>query len=150
MSSCLGNFSSACTVLMQVAVEKTQVTTCRSIYRSPILCGIGRGPTAEQVLAIAKQQIEQVKNPSYAVGRCPIPYGSHHDRIRAAESPMIKTVATWRCKCGAHIKVVGEVPNDKPQATRKVACPKCGESQSVYAEIILSVSIQQDASERDA
>ncbi|HLH30014.1 MAG TPA: hypothetical protein VKY31_02350 [Terriglobia bacterium] len=57
---------------------------------------------------------------------------------------MIKTVATWRCKCGTSIKVVGEVPRDKPHTTQKAACPKCGESQSVYAETIHSITIEKD------
>jgi ribosomal protein S27E len=55
----------------------------------------------------------------------------------------MKTVSTWRCKCGASIKVVSELDRDQPSETRQVACPKCGDEQKVYAHTIISVTTQQ-------
>ena len=49
-------------------------------------------------------------------------------------------VILWQCKCGAHIKVVGEADQGKPRASQVTACPKCGEKQLVYAERILSIA----------
>ena len=48
-------------------------------------------------------------------------------------------VVLWRCKCGAHLKVIGESDQAKPRASQTTACPKCGEKQVVYAEKIHSV-----------
>jgi hypothetical protein len=63
---------------------------------------------------------------------------------------MIKTVSTWRCKCGAHAKVVGQTPKDKPSATEKAACPQCGDTQIIYGEKILSItSDAQNVGHRD-
>jgi hypothetical protein len=52
---------------------------------------------------------------------------------------MIKTVSTWRCKCGAHVRVVAQTPKAKPSANQKAACPNCGDTQIIYGETILSI-----------
>ncbi|HLH31225.1 MAG TPA: hypothetical protein VKY31_08485 [Terriglobia bacterium] len=58
---------------------------------------------------------------------------------------MITSVSTWRCKCGAHIKVIAQTAKNKPGSTQEAACPKCGDKQIVYGEKIVSVAIEQDA-----
>lgn len=57
---------------------------------------------------------------------------------------MITAVSTWRCKCGVRIKVIGETPKDKPSATQSVSCPTCGDSQTIYGEKVVSVTIEKD------
>jgi hypothetical protein len=57
---------------------------------------------------------------------------------------MITSVSTWRCKCGAYIKVVSETPKDKPLATHDAVCPKCGDIQLIYGYKLLSVSLEGD------
>jgi hypothetical protein len=52
----------------------------------------------------------------------------------------MRTVSTWRCKCGTHIKVVGERDRTKPANTIDAACPKCGDRQIIYADKILTIS----------
>ena len=59
--------------------------------------------------------------------------------------PTITAISTWRCKCGAPLKVVGECPKDKPSASQTAACPKCGNTQTVFGETILSIVIEEDA-----
>jgi hypothetical protein len=56
---------------------------------------------------------------------------------------MITTVSTWRCKCGAHIKVVGQAEKNQP-STQKAQCPKCGDSQLIYCEKILSITVEEE------
>ena len=53
---------------------------------------------------------------------------------------VLKTVSTWRCNCGTHIKVVGERDRNKPSKTVTAACPRCGDKQLIYAERIVSLS----------
>jgi DNA-directed RNA polymerase subunit RPC12/RpoP len=57
---------------------------------------------------------------------------------------MINTVSAWRCKCGAHIKVVGHIPKDELSTTQKAACPKCGEWRTIYGDKILSITTGED------
>jgi hypothetical protein len=59
---------------------------------------------------------------------------------------IITLVASWRCQCGAHIKVLAETDRDKPiVATRSAACPECGNQQTVYGERIISIEVAPDA-----
>ena len=53
--------------------------------------------------------------------------------------PLIKTVSTWRCKCGITIKVVGETDRTKPITPLFAACPKCNFQQAVYIDRIISL-----------
>jgi hypothetical protein len=59
--------------------------------------------------------------------------------------PMIPTVSTWRCKCGASVRVTGECPKDKPTASQSAACPKCGYTQTIFGETILSITLEEDS-----
>jgi len=52
---------------------------------------------------------------------------------------MVGKVTVWQCKCGVHIKVLAEAESEQPPAIQ-IACPKCGETQLVHAETIISVS----------
>jgi hypothetical protein len=63
---------------------------------------------------------------------------------------MITTVSTWRCKCGARIKVVGQTPKGQPSPTQPAACPQCGDTQMIYGTTILSISIEEDAKVQEA
>ena len=57
---------------------------------------------------------------------------------------MIATVSTWRCKCGARLKVICQTPKNKQSATRVAAGPKCGDTQMVYGDTIISITVEQD------
>ena len=50
--------------------------------------------------------------------------------------PLMKTVSTWRCKCGVSIKAVGETDRTKPVLPHTASCPKCGFQQPVYVDRI--------------
>jgi hypothetical protein len=56
---------------------------------------------------------------------------------------MITTVATWRCKCGAGVKVIAETDRQKIAATVVAACPDCGDKQVIYAHRIISVTAEK-------
>ena len=58
---------------------------------------------------------------------------------------MVRIIASWRCKCGIRVKVLAEADPSQPPATQIASCPKCGDSQSVQGEKIVSVT--QDISE---
>ena len=60
---------------------------------------------------------------------------------------MITIVSTWLCKCGAHVKVVGETPKGNTSARQAAACPRCGDTQVVYVEKILSIMIEKENGE---
>ncbi len=41
------------------------------------------------------------------------------------------------------MKVVGQTPKDKPVANQtEVACPNCGNVQIVYADVVVSVTVE--------
>jgi hypothetical protein len=50
------------------------------------------------------------------------------------------TVATWRCGCGTAVKVTGETDRTRPVSPQTAACPKCGLTQVVYVDVIISVA----------
>ena len=52
---------------------------------------------------------------------------------------MAPKVTVWLCKCGMHIKAVAEAESEQPTAIQ-IACPKCGDTQVVHADNIISVS----------
>jgi hypothetical protein len=60
--------------------------------------------------------------------------------------PITHAVATWRCRCGAYLKVVGELDTAAPLTQLFAACPKCGDEQRVYVQRILAVT-EEDALE---
>lgn len=49
-------------------------------------------------------------------------------------------VVVWRCKCRTRIKVLGEADLAQTSTTQLVSCPKCGDSQTVSADKIISVT----------
>jgi hypothetical protein len=53
---------------------------------------------------------------------------------------MVGIVAVWRCKCGMRVKVLAEADSNGPPSTQVASCPKCGASQVIHAEKILSVT----------
>jgi hypothetical protein len=53
---------------------------------------------------------------------------------------MIRTVATWLCKCGISVKVVVEVDPETPGAAVVATCPGCGDEQLIHASRIVSVT----------
>jgi hypothetical protein len=53
---------------------------------------------------------------------------------------MVGIVAVWRCKCGMRVKVLAEADSNRPPSTQVASCPKCGASQVIDAEKILSVT----------
>ena len=52
---------------------------------------------------------------------------------------MVGKVTVWQCKCGMHIKVLAEAESEQPPSIQ-IACPKCGDTQVVRADNIISVS----------
>ena len=70
---------------------------------------------------------------------CPIPHGSV-EVYRAACMP--KMVSHWRCKCGVRIKVVAEMATEKLPEPVSVACPKCGDVHTIYAEKVISITAE--------
>jgi hypothetical protein len=57
---------------------------------------------------------------------------------------MITTVSTWRCKCGARVKALGEGDQNQPLATAVAECPTCGDKQVIHAAHILGVTHETD------
>ena len=57
---------------------------------------------------------------------------------------MVGKVTVWQCKCGVHIKVLAEAESEQPPGIQ-IACPKCGETQLVHADNIISVSEDRSA-----
>ena len=58
---------------------------------------------------------------------------------------MITEVATWRCKCGVTVKVITEADHSRIIEDRHEAqCPNCGDTQTVYADRILEVTMDND------
>jgi len=57
---------------------------------------------------------------------------------------MIRTVSTWRCRCGVNIKVVGETERAEPLATALAECPSCGDLQVIYSRRIISIDIEEE------
>jgi hypothetical protein len=72
--------------------------------------------------------------------RKPDRLGLGNNVTSAARMATVGIVVLWRCKCGAHIKVIGEAEQTHPRASQMAACPKCGEKQLVHAEKILSIA----------
>jgi hypothetical protein len=60
-------------------------------------------------------------------------------------SHVINSVARWRCKCGASIKVLTETDRAQTEedARREVNCPECGDAQIVLAHRIIEVTIEK-------
>jgi hypothetical protein len=54
------------------------------------------------------------------------------------------SVSTWRCKCGAHVKVIGERGENQPLTKADAECPTCGDKHAIYATRILSVTQEAD------
>ena len=59
--------------------------------------------------------------------------------------PIMHAAATWSCRCGAKLKVIGELDTTAPLTSQYAACPKCGDQQRVYVERILAVIAEEDA-----
>ena len=59
-----------------------------------------------------------------------------------ARGHMISTVVCWRCKCGVRLKAITEREKARinDNARLEVACPKCGDTQLVYAHHIVEVT----------
>ena len=59
---------------------------------------------------------------------------------------MITSVATWRCKCNATVKVITETDRAKiGDVERLIAqCPNCGDEQIVLAHRIISTDVQKN------
>lgn len=57
---------------------------------------------------------------------------------------MITSVARWRCRCGASVKVTTETDKARinENVRREAACPKCGDKQQVYAHRIIEVTAE--------
>ena len=55
---------------------------------------------------------------------------------------VIRTVSTWRCKCGVRVKVVSEVDENTPRATVLASCPNCNELHMMNANRIIAISHQ--------
>ena len=61
---------------------------------------------------------------------------------------MVGIIAWWRCKCGIRVKALAEADPSQPLATQIAWCPKCGESQTVQGDKVVSVA--EDISEASA
>ena len=53
---------------------------------------------------------------------------------------MEEIIASWCCKCGVRVKVISQVDPNQPPATQIAYCPKCGDSQTVQGDKIVSVT----------
>jgi hypothetical protein len=58
---------------------------------------------------------------------------------------MVEIVASWRCKCGIRVKVIGEAHSTRASATQIASCPSCGHRHPIHADKIISVT--EDMSE---
>lgn len=56
---------------------------------------------------------------------------------------MSVTVSNWLCRCGMRIKVVAETSGENRSVTVMVACPKCGDEQTVYGDKLISVTAEK-------
>jgi hypothetical protein len=65
---------------------------------------------------------------------------------------MITSVATWRCNCGAGIKVVTETDrgNSEELDRLKAACPNCGDPQIIYGHRIVTITVERQWSENSS
>jgi len=57
---------------------------------------------------------------------------------------MSTVVTTWRCKCGARLKVLGETEQDQPLAVSVATCPDCLNTQVIHCVRIHSVTVDRD------
>jgi hypothetical protein len=59
---------------------------------------------------------------------------------------MIKGVATWRCKCGASVKVITETDKGRINdgIRLEAACPNCGDKQIIFAHRIIATTTYKD------
>jgi len=55
----------------------------------------------------------------------------------------VRSVSSWLCKCGVRVKVTSEVDPIKPHETTDVKCPNCGDTQTVYASDVISVTSEE-------
>jgi hypothetical protein len=56
---------------------------------------------------------------------------------------MSTIVSSWRCKCGVHVSVVAEAVTGKLPEPVSVACPKCGDVHTIYAEKVISITAER-------
>jgi hypothetical protein len=61
---------------------------------------------------------------------------------------MINVVFSWRCKCGARVKVLGETDAANPTAKSTVKCPGCNDPQTLVVSKVVSVVQEEDESLR--
>jgi hypothetical protein len=57
---------------------------------------------------------------------------------------MSTAVLSWRCKCGARLKVLGETDQDQPLAVSVARCPECLEMQVIHCCRIHSVTVERE------
>jgi len=55
---------------------------------------------------------------------------------------VMRTVSTWRCKCGESVKAIGESESDGSRGRVMVRCPKCGTQQLLHVDKIISVTTE--------
>ena len=63
---------------------------------------------------------------------------------------MMTIVCSWRCKCGARIKAVGESRKHDPMGTSVAECPQCREPQMINCKVIKSVTVEKEESVADS
>jgi len=61
---------------------------------------------------------------------------------------MSTMTSTWRCKCGATIKVIAEFDMATVHPTLFAACPDCGDRQMIYGDRIISVTSEKPENSR--
>ena len=61
---------------------------------------------------------------------------------------IITSTSTWRCWCGASIKVVAESDRATPDAKAIAACPECGDEQIIYGSHIIAVTCEKGETQK--
>jgi hypothetical protein len=56
---------------------------------------------------------------------------------------MPKVVSGWRCKCGVSITVVSDTATEELSDPVSIACPKCGDVQTMDAATIISITAER-------
>jgi hypothetical protein len=59
---------------------------------------------------------------------------------------MMTIVISWRCKCGARLKAIGETDPDQPSGASVAKCPECLETQEINCNHINSVTVEDEES----